>query len=112
MSPRKVTTEWKFTDVTKEITPRASVLREAEALITGDRNATYGPPTQNFANTAALLNIQFGHKLSKPFTAADVAVIMMQLKLARLIAQPKRDTFVDLAGYAACGWEAFEGTTT
>lgn len=98
--PRKTTTEQ------PETTPRGEILLEAKELIEGDRNVSYGSPTQNFANTAALLNIQFGHKLSEPFTAADVAVVMMQLKLARLIASPKRDTWVDIAGYAACGYEA------
>lgn len=91
-------------------TPRGELLLEARELITGDRNQTYGSPTQNFQNTADLLNIQFRHKLKpgKLFTPTDVAVMMMQLKLARLVAQPKRDNFVDIAGYAACGWECVE----
>lgn len=91
-------------------TPRGEVLLEARELITGDRNETYGSPTQNFQNTADLLNIQFRHKLQPGmvFTPTDVAVMMMQLKLARLVAQPKRDNFVDIAGYAACGWECTE----
>jgi len=89
--------------------PRAKVLQEAESLITGDRNASYGTPTQNFQNTADLLNVQFGHKLKERFTATDVAMIMIQLKMARLIASPdKRDNWVDLAGYAACGFETTE----
>lgn len=91
--------------------PRAKVLQEAESLITGDRNASYGTPTQNFQNTADLLNVQFGHKLKEGFTATDVAMIMIQLKMARLIASPnKRDNWVDLAGYAACGFETTEET--
>lgn len=85
--------------------PRAAVLDEARALITGDRNKSYGSPTENFSNTAKLWNVQFGHKLSEPFTAADVAQAMIHLKMARMIAGPKRDHYVDVAGYAACGWE-------
>lgn len=88
--------------------PRVAVLNEASALITGDRNQTYGSPTENFANTAALWNVQIGHKLNAPLTAADVAQLMVQLKMARMIAQPKRDNYVDAAGYLACGWECEE----
>lgn len=89
------------------VSQRAGVLREAEGLITGDRNKSYGSPTENFTNIADLWNIQFGHKLreDQSFTATDVAVAMIHVKQARLIAQPKRDNFVDIAGYAACGWE-------
>lgn len=89
-------------------TPREQILTEAAGLITGDRNKTYGPPTENFANTAALWNVQIGHKLKTPLTAADVAQLMVQLKMARMIAQPKRDNYVDAAGYLACGWECEE----
>jgi hypothetical protein len=85
--------------------PRVSVLTEAASLITGDRNKTYGSPTENFANIAALWNVQIGHKLTTPLTAADVAQLMVQVKMARMIAQPKRDNYVDAAGYLACGWE-------
>lgn len=88
--------------------PRVTILTEAAELITGDRNKTYGSPTENFANTAALWNVQIGHKLNIPLTAADVAQLMVQLKMARMIAQPKRDNYVDAAGYLACGWECEE----
>jgi hypothetical protein len=91
-------------------TARGAVLLEARQLITGDRNQTYGPPTQNFQNIADLLNVQFMHKLKDGvvFTPIDVAIIMIQVKLARMIAQPKRDNFVDIAGYVACAWECQE----
>lgn len=93
----------------KEAVPfRAALLRLAEELITGDRNKTYGSPTENFKNIAALLNVQFAHKLKQDFTAADVAVIMMHVKLARMIAEPKYDNWLDVAGYAACGAECQE----
>lgn len=101
---RDMVTEREF--LGNEVSPRAQLLREAETLITGDRNKSYGSPTQNFANTAALLNVQFGHKLREPFEARDVALIMIQLKMARMVAQPKRDNWLDIAGYAACGYEA------
>lgn len=86
---------------------RAQVLEEAKGLITGDRNKSYGSPTQNFSNTADLWNVQFGHKFreGEQFTASDVAQAQILLKMARMIAGPKRDHWVDVAGYAGCGAE-------
>jgi hypothetical protein len=94
------------------VPPRSTLLFEAEGLITGDRNASYGSPTENFQNTADLWTTQFKHLLKDGarFTAAHIAQGMMQLKLARMVAQPKRDNYLDLAGYAACGWECEEET--
>jgi hypothetical protein len=91
-------------DDPRKETPRGDVLREAEHLITGDRNKTYGPPTQNFRNIADLMNIRFAHLLgpSKRFTGSDVADLMILVKVARNAADKKRDTYTDIAGYAAC----------
>jgi len=86
---------------------REAVLDEAKTMITGDRNRSYGSPTQNFQNTADLWTVQFRHKL-KPgerFTASDMASAMIHLKQARRIAGDKRDNWVDTVGYAACGAE-------
>lgn len=89
---------------------RVEVLLEAAKLIDGDRNVSYGTPTQNFTNIAEMWTTRFRHKLKdfEAFTAADVADAMILLKVARSIAQVKRDTYVDIAGYAGCGWEAAE----
>lgn len=94
-----------------EVTPRASVLREAESLITGDRNKAYGSPTQNFTNTAEIWTALIRHKLKdgEVLTPAEVASFMIGLKLARTVGEPKRDNWVDMAGYAGCGYEASEG---
>ena len=88
-------------------TPRGELLMEARSLIEGDRNKTYGSPTENFKNTADIWNALLGHKMKDGarITPTEVATLMVGLKLARTIAQPKRDNFVDMAGYAACGWE-------
>lgn len=86
--------------------PRVEVLLEAAALIDGDRNVSYGTPTQNFTNIAALWNTRFAHMLKSDFTAADVADAMILLKVARNIAGTKKDNWVDIAGYAGCGYEA------
>jgi len=96
--------------VKDETTPRQEILDEASKLVHGDRNASYGSPTQNFENTAALLNVQLGHKLKESLTATDIALVMIQLKMARIIASPKRDNWADIIGYAACGFETDEAS--
>lgn len=86
--------------------PRAALLREAESLVCGDRNNQYGPPTADFDRTAGMLSAMGYTRDGKPLVAHDVALIMAALKLSRLCWQPgKRDSWTDLAGYAACGWE-------
>lgn len=91
--------------------PRSSALLEAEALITGDRNNQYGPPTQDFARTAELLRALGYVRLdaegnATPILASDVAIIIAQVKVSRIMhSRGKRDSWVDLAGYAACGYE-------
>lgn len=88
--------------------PRRELLEEAADLIDGDRNVSYGSPTQNFHNIAELWNTRFAHLLApgKKFKASDVADAMILLKVARNIADTKRDNWADIAGYAGCGYEA------
>ena len=82
--------------------PRAELLDEAKALVCGDRNATYGPPTQDFDRVAAMWSILF----DREFTSHEVAMAMVCLKLSRLVhSAGKRDNWTDMAGYAACGYE-------
>jgi hypothetical protein len=86
---------------------RAKALREAESLITGDRNATYGEPTENFQDIARVWNVYLAPKLREGarISAADTAWMMVALKMVRSKARPTRDNWVDAAGYAACGLE-------
>lgn len=94
-------------EVSPQATPREEILSEAAGLITGDRNKTYGSPTQNFQDTADVWNVLLRHKLrdGEKITAGEVAMFMAALKLVRMVAQPKKDNWLDLAGYAACGFE-------
>ena len=67
-----------------------------------DREGIYGSPEENFSSVAALWNAMLGDKLAGEISAADVAMMMCCLKLARLKATPDHtDSAVDLAGYAA-----------
>ena len=96
----------------RQDSPRASALAEATQLITGDRNAVYGPPTQDFARTAEMASA-FGfrvvsHAGATPtyLDAHHVAIFLILLKMSRLAWTPaKRDSWVDTAGYAGCGYE-------
>ena len=80
------------------MTPRADILRRAEALITGDREADYGPPAESFARAAAFATLETGHRL----TPADMVRILWAVKCARLAHQPGHaDSHVDRIGYDA-----------
>lgn len=92
----------------EHMTERASVLDEASQLIHGDRNIQYGDPSVNFQRIADMWTVQLGPKLADGarITAEEVAALQVSTKLARLIEGGKRDHWVDIAGYAACGYEA------
>lgn len=85
---------------------RKDILDEALGCVLHDRNAAYGDPSQDFKRTAALWTTLLGEQLNKPIEPWQVAQFMAALKLSRLTWSPnKRDSWVDLAGYAACGAE-------
>lgn len=117
-------------------THRQALLEEASELVNGDRNVDYGNPNDDFQKTADYWNIyirsilmrdchenglvppkgedlvHFGDimdTVSRLIQPKDVAIMMMQLKMSRLSWSPwKRDHWVDIAGYAACGWDCVE----
>jgi hypothetical protein len=81
---------------------RANLLLTAERLVNGDRNAQYGDPRQDFQRTATMWAAYLGVDVQPH----DVAALMALLKLSRIRWSPqKQDSWVDLAGYAACGWD-------
>lgn len=73
-----------------------SVLTEAEGLVHGDRNVSYGHPMDDFTRTAKMWSALFGIE----FTAEQVGLAMICVKLSRERHAPKRDNLVDIAGYA------------
>jgi hypothetical protein len=80
------------------------VLEEALQLTTQDRNNTYGPPDQDFERSAAMMTALLKEKLRENcvITKADVARLLICVKLSRSTWMEKRDNWVDVAGYAAC----------
>lgn len=80
---------------------RADILRAAEKCVCGQREQDYGSPENNFKIIAGLWT---AYK-DVPFTPNDVAMMMALLKIARIKSGGTTDSFVDLAGYAACGGE-------
>lgn len=84
---------------------RTGILRTAEIMVTGQREQDYGTPEENFTTIARLWSVAFGHE----FVAEDVALAMILLKVARAVnGNGSDDTYVDIAGYAACGGEIRE----
>ena len=82
-----------------------NILKEAEQIIYGDREKTYGHPSVNLDNIAKFWTIYLDAKFDAckiELEAEDVATMMTLLKIARLINQPDhRDSLVDAAGYLA-----------
>ena len=85
------------TDYTRE-----HVLNRAKECVCGHREQDYGSPEDNFATIAAFWTAYMGVE----FSALDVSMMMALLKIARIKnGGGSGDSFVDLAGYAACGGE-------
>lgn len=90
---------------------RAVVLTEAAACVLQDRNTSYGEPEDNFRRIADLWSVHLWNRGLLPrgtfLEPYDVAIMNGQIKEARLAQSPKKlDNWVDLAGYAACGYRA------
>ena len=86
------------------IDDRAKCLDTAKALVTSDRNNTYGLPEDSFKDIASLWSSQGVTVGGRSVSASDVALMMICVKLARLKHNPAHnDSWVDIAGYAACG---------
>ena len=90
------------------MTIRSEILTEANALITGDRQAQYGPPAENFERIAAGWRVILGCDV----TPSQVALAMAWLTIARVVNGPHRDGFVDGVGYLALAGELSDACTT
>ena len=79
------------------------VLEEAIALINGQRAKDYGDAQASFQRMADLAN-PIIKKADGNLTATDMALVMIQVKIARLQETPDHeDSWIDIAGYAALG---------
>lgn len=97
---------------------RAAVLEKARACVCGEREQDYGSPEDSFGCIAELWEAYLRAACISPdsvvrVTPTDVAMMMALLKIARVgtsCVGGTADSFVDLAGYAACGAECAEVT--
>ena len=95
---------------------RADILHAAEKCVCGQREQDYGTPEDNFETIAVLWETYLRRACVDEaggvyIDANDVAMMMALLKIARIAAGGgKADSWIDLAGYAACGAEC-EGVT-
>jgi hypothetical protein len=75
---------------------RDNILQEADRITSGDRRKEYGSAKQSFGTIARLWSTVLGFQV----TPMQVALCMIQLKVARQMNGHKRDSLVDIAGYA------------
>ena len=83
-------------------TKREELLDLAKKTVVSERQDNYGEPEDSFEKIAAFWTTYLGHSVTK----SDVPAMMSLLKIARLSTTPNhKDSWVDMAGYAACGYE-------
>ena len=88
---------------------RPEVLDAAKKCVCGEREQDYGKPEDNFRTIGQLWSVYLAAahpgQAACDITPKDVAMMMALLKVARAATGKSPDTFVDLAGYAACAGE-------
>lgn len=90
---------------------RAEILEAARVCVCGEREQDYGSPENNFETIGLLWSVYL--RAAHPeinlaingITPKEVAAMMALLKVARIATGSSLDSFVDLAGYAACAGE-------
>jgi hypothetical protein len=86
-----------------QVSPREEALHTAADLIAGNRDKQYGGPEENFRRIADIWTVLF----DRVFTPEEVAIAMVGVKMARWANKAgfQPDTWIDIAGYAGCGYE-------
>lgn len=90
---------------------RADILRQAERIICRDRQDTHGKPENTFALIATYWSAYLSQECSAEveLADADVAVLMVLFKIARLQMNPfHQDNIVDGIGYMALAGELID----
>lgn len=81
---------------------KKELLEEAANIVEGQRKEDYGETYKSFESISNLWSAY----LSCPVSPSDVAAMMIMLKISRAKQTPThKDSWVDMAGYAACGYE-------
>lgn len=99
----------------KDIHTRKSILDSAAKCVCGDRDQQYGGPETSFRMIAELWEPYIRQKCVSDgadvaICAEDVAAMMVLFKMARVATGSyKADSWIDAAGYAACGGELAGG---
>lgn len=78
------------------VTQQSLVLGEANEIVYGERQRSYGNPAENHETTAALWSTYLGVKI----TSDQVCICNMLQKISREKYRHKHDNLVDIAGYA------------
>lgn len=82
------------------------MLDACKDIVLNQRQQQYGTPENNFERIASYWSVYLKDRIAGGIDSSDVAVMMILLKVAR--GQHKLDnvdTWLDIAGYAACGCE-------
>lgn len=89
------------------MTYATNTLKAAHVAVTGDRNASYGNPLDDFTTQAQMFSAYLTRTNNRrvDVTPSDIAALMILVKVARQAHRAKPDNWTDVAGYAACGAE-------
>lgn len=92
---------------------RSEILEAARRCVCGEREQDYGTPENNFETIGLLWGVYL--RAAHPeyakvmpingITAKDAGTMLALLKVARIATGSSPDSFIDLAGYAACAGE-------
>jgi hypothetical protein len=94
-------------DATNKKNERSKFLTEVDGAINGERSTSYGDPSVGFSKTASMFNAVTGAEI----LPVDVVIFNIVQKLERLSHTPgHRDSWLDIAGYAALGAEVSAAT--
>lgn len=81
-----------------------TIAEEAVRIVYGDREKAYDDPNVNFERIALMWTGTLLRKLHPGVTITpnEVALMFVQLKIAREVHKPNRDNRVDMIGYVLC----------